>query len=105
LFIFSENYIAITLNKFIESPVNENISNSAILKPLSYNKKEDENIKINKDFRSDSLSRSQYNKVRYTLNSFKNIFNKYLKLIHCEYIICRRRCKIIKQIVAHLLLM
>ncbi|XP_060870761.1 dystrobrevin beta-like isoform X1 [Metopolophium dirhodum] len=47
-----------------ENPVNENISNSAILKPLGYNKKEDENIKINKDFRSDSLSRSQYNKAK-----------------------------------------
>lgn len=51
--------------------MNENISNSAILKPLGYNKKEDENIKINKDFRSDSLSRSQYTKVRYISNLLK----------------------------------
>lgn len=50
--------------EFIESPVNENASNSVILKPLGYNKKEDDSIKNNKDFRSSSLSRSQYNKVR-----------------------------------------
>jgi len=37
--------------------------NSGILKPLGYGKI-DENIKLNKDFRSDSLTRSQYDKVR-----------------------------------------
>lgn len=49
---------------FIENPASENVSNSGILKPLGYNKNKDDNIKINKDYRSDSLSRSQYNKVR-----------------------------------------
>lgn len=34
-----------------------------ILKPLGYSKKDDKD-EMNKDFRSDSLSRSQYNKVR-----------------------------------------
>jgi len=50
---------------FVESPASENVSNSGILKPLGYNKNKDANIKINKDYRSDSLSRIQYNKVKY----------------------------------------
>lgn len=50
--------------EFIESPVTENVSNSVIFKPLGYNKKEDGCMKNNKDFKSNSLSRSQYNKVR-----------------------------------------
>jgi hypothetical protein len=59
--------LKLNFNKLTESPVNENAPNSMILKPLGYNKKDDKDD-INKDFKSDSLSRSQYNKVRYFCN-------------------------------------
>lgn len=60
---FRIKYVYVFINTCIDSPTNDSASNSGIFKSLNYNKQEDDKIKINKEFRSDSLSRSQYNKV------------------------------------------